>query len=49
MLSISMLAKRIDELAALTIDFYLTANGALLEQAAERFAHQTSALDEVMS
>jgi integrase len=26
---------------------YLTANGALLDQAAARFAHQTSALDEV--
>ena len=26
---------------------YLTANGALLEQAAARFAHKTSALDEV--
>ncbi len=28
---------------------YLTANGALLEQAAVRFAHQTRALDEVLS
>ena len=28
---------------------YLTANGALLEQAAARFAHKTSALDEVQS
>jgi integrase len=28
---------------------YLTANSALLEQAAHRFAHQTSALDEVLS
>jgi integrase len=28
---------------------YLTANGALLKQAAQRFAHQTSALDEVLS
>ncbi len=28
---------------------YLTANGALLEQAAARFAHQTRALDEVRS
>ncbi len=27
---------------------YLTANGALLEQAATRFAQQTSALDEVL-
>ena len=28
---------------------YLIANGALLEQAAERFERQTSALDEVLS
>jgi integrase len=28
---------------------YLTANGDLLEQAAVRFEHQTSALDEVLS
>ena len=28
---------------------YLTANGALLEQAAQRFAHKTRALDEVLS
>jgi integrase len=28
---------------------YLTANGVLLDQAAARFAHQTSALDEVQS
>ncbi len=28
---------------------YLTANGVLLEQAAARFAHQTRALDEVLS
>lgn len=28
---------------------YLRANGVLLEQAARRFAHQTSALDEVLS
>jgi integrase len=28
---------------------YLTANSALLEQAAQRFAHQTGALDEVLS
>jgi integrase len=28
---------------------YLTANGTLLEQAAARFAHHTSALDEVLS
>jgi integrase len=28
---------------------YLTANSALLEQAAQRFAHHTSALDEVLS
>jgi integrase len=28
---------------------YLTANSALLKQAAQRFAHQTSALDEVLS
>ncbi len=28
---------------------YLVANSALLEQAAQRFAHQTSALDEVLS
>jgi integrase len=28
---------------------YLTANSTLLEQAAQRFAHQTSGLDEVLS
>jgi hypothetical protein len=28
---------------------YLIANGVLLEKAAARFAHQTSALDEVLA